>query len=139
MRVNLRAAMSRRGREAFSLIEVMVAAAIFFLFTFTILAMVSSHLRNFRVIRRIEVDAGMVAAQLFKTNRLSEGTASGDFGDLYRDYSWATETVEVETNGLWEVDIVVNRRGHAQPVDQMKVRVFSPDSSSGPLGGRLRR
>jgi hypothetical protein len=121
----------RRKVEAFSLIEVMVAAAIFFLFTFTILAMVSSHLRNFRVIRRVQVDAGMVAAQLFKTNRLSEGTASGDFGDIYRDYSWATETVEVETNGLWEVEIVVNRRGSAQPVDQMKVRIFSPDSSSG--------
>ncbi len=127
---------TRRETEAFSLIEVMVAAAIFFLFAFTILAMVSSHLRNFRVIRRMEVDAGMVAAQLFKTNRLSEGSASGDFGDVYRDYSWATETVELETNGLWEVDIVVNR--HGRPVDEMKVRVFSPDSSSGPIGNRLR-
>ncbi len=139
MKTTRRPARNNRSIGAFSLIEVMVAAAIFFLFTFTILAMVSSHLRNFRVIRRIEVDAGMVAAQLFKTNRLSEGTESGDFGDLYRDYSWATETTELETNGLWEVAIVVNRRGRAEPVDQMKIRIFSPDSSTGPVGNRLRR
>jgi Tfp pilus assembly protein PilV len=122
--------------EAFSLIEVMVAAAIFFLFTFSILAMVASHLRNLRVIRRMEADAGMVAAQLFKTNRLAEGGASGDFGDICRDFSWATETVEMETNGLWEVQILVNRRGSPQPVDQMRVRVFSPESSASLLGGR---
>ena len=64
----------------------MIAAAIFFLATFTILALVSSTLKNARVLRRMDVDAGMVAAQLFKTNRIAEGRDSGDFGDFYRDY-----------------------------------------------------
>jgi hypothetical protein len=75
----------------------------------------------------------MVAAQLYKTNRVYEGTMSGDFGDLYRDHSWSTDTYEVETNGLWQVDIQVFRRGASGPVDQMSVYVFSPESSAGRL------
>jgi hypothetical protein len=136
--MKLRHPQPSRRSTAFSLIEVMIAAAIFFIFTFTILAMVSSSLRNLRVIRRIDVDAGMVAAQLFKTNRLYEGTTSGDFGDIYPDYSWMAEATEIETNGLWQVDITVNRHGNAQPFDQISVRVFSPESSAGRLGGRMR-
>jgi hypothetical protein len=121
--------------RAFSLVEVMVACGIFFLAIFTILALVSSTLRNARGLRRRDVDAGMVAAGLFKTNKLYEGSESGDFGDLYPDYSWETETYEAATNGLWEVDITVHRRGTPQPVDNMSVWIFSPDSSTGPFGG----
>ena len=117
--------------SAFSLLEVMVAAGIFFMAIFAILAMVSSVLRNARTLRRVELDAGMVAAQICKTNRLFEGSETGDFGNLYPDFSWETETYEVETNGLWQVDIVVRRRGLSQPVDSMSVYVFSPESQSG--------
>jgi hypothetical protein len=113
----------------------MVACGIFFLAIFTILALVSSTLRNARGLRRRDVDAGMVAAGLYKTNKLYEGSESGDFGDLYPDYSWETQTYEAATNGLWEVDITVHRRGTPQPIDNMSVWIFSPDSSSGPFGG----
>ena len=74
------------------------------------------------------LDAGMVAAQVSKTNKLYEGTQSGDFGNLYPDYSWETDTYEVQTNGLYQVDIVVRRRGLQQPVDSMSILVYSPDS-----------
>jgi len=99
---------------------------------FAILAMVSSVLRNARGLRRVELDAGMVAAQVCRTNRLSEGTESGDFGNLYPDYSWETDTYQVLTNGLYQVDIVVRRRGLPQPVDSMSIYVFSPDSATLP-------
>jgi len=98
---------------------------------FAILAMVSGLLRNARGLRRVELDAGMVAAQLCKTNRLYEGTESGDFGNLYPGYSWETDTYQAETNGLWQVDIVVRRQGVPQPVDTMSVFVYSPESQSG--------
>ena len=117
---------------AFSLLEVMVACGIFFMAVFTILALVSSTLRNARSLRRMEVDAGMVAAQMFKTNRLSEGKESGDFGEMYQGYSWDTDTFEVETNGLWQVDIRVLRRRNPDPVDRASIFIFSPESSSGP-------
>jgi Tfp pilus assembly protein PilV len=124
---------SSLAARAFSLLEVMIACGIFFMAIFAILAMVASSLRNARSLRRIDIDAGMVAAQLFKTNRIVEGTDSGDFGDMYRDYTWETRSFEAATNGLWQVDIVVRRRGLHDPVDAMNIWIFSPESSA--LGG----
>ena len=119
---------------AFTLMEVMIAAGIFFMAIFTILALVSNSLRNARNLRHIDVDAGMVAAQLYKTNKLTEGIDSGDFGDLYPDYSWQTDSEQIESNGLWQVDIVVRRRGLQNPVDVMSVWMYSPDSKSSTFG-----
>jgi Tfp pilus assembly protein PilV len=122
---------SRRSQTAFSLLEVMIASGIFFMTVFAILAMVSSLLRNARSLRRVELDAGMVAAQVCNTNKLSEGTDSGDFGNLYPGYSWETDTYEAETNGLWQVDIVVHRQGVSQPVDLISLYLYRPESQSG--------
>lgn len=123
-----------RCRRAFTLLEVMIALGIFFMAAFSILALVSSTLRHARGLQRGDVDAGMVAAQLYRTNRLTEGTDSGDFGDIYPDFSWESETYEADTNGLWEVDIRVLRRGNPQPVDSMSVWIYSPESR-GSFGG----
>ena len=123
--------MKYRPQTAFSLLEVMIASGIFFMCIFAILAMVSGLLRNARSLRRIELDAGMVAAQVGNTNKLTEGTESGDFGNLYPGYSWETDTYEAETNGLWQVDIVVRRHGIPQPVDQMSIFLYRPESQSG--------
>jgi hypothetical protein len=109
----------------------MIASGIFFMTIFAILAMVSGLLRNARSLRRIELDAGMVAAQACNTNKLYEGTDSGDFGNLYPGYSWETDTYQAETNGLWQVDIVVRRHGVSQPVDLMSLYLYRPDSPSG--------
>ena len=121
----------RSGRAAFSLLEVMIAGGIFFMAVFAILAMVSSVLSNARSLRRVELDAGMVAAQLSITNKLTEGTQSGDFGNLYPGYSWEADEYEVGTNGLWQVDIVVHRSGLQKPADVMSVWLFRPESQSG--------
>jgi len=123
--------MKNRPQTAFSLLEVMIASGIFFMCVFAILAMVSGLLRNARSLRRIELDAGMVAAQVGNTNKLTEGTESGDFGNLYPGYSWETDTYEAETNGLWQVDIVVRRQGLSQPVDQLSIFLYRPESQSG--------
>jgi hypothetical protein len=109
----------------------MIASGIFFMAIFAILAMVSGVLRNARSLRRMELDAGMVAAQVVNTNRLTEGSDTGDFGNLYPGYSWDTDTYEAGTNGLWQVDIVVHRRDVQNPVDILSIYVFSPDSKSG--------
>ena len=122
---------SRSAHSAFSLLEVMIASGIFFMCIFAILAMVSSMLHNARGLRRIELDAGMVAAQVCNTNILTEGADSGDFGKLYPGYSWQSDTYETETNGLWQVDIVVRRQGIPRPVDQLSILLYRPDSKSG--------
>lgn len=125
---------SRSPRGAFSLLEVMIAGGIFFMAIFAILALVSGTLRNARALRRVDVDAGMVAAQVCNTNKLYEGASSGDFGNLYPDYSWEAYTSEVATNHLFQVDIVVRRRGLQQPVDKMSIYYFAPDSPSSGFG-----
>jgi hypothetical protein len=127
-------------RTGFTLLEVMIACGLFFMAVFTILGLVSSTLKNARGLRRVDVDAGMVAAQLYKTNRFSEGTESGDFGNLFQDYAWTTEIYEIETNGLWQADITVTRRGNPDPVDKLSIWLYSPESSAGPVrGGGFRR
>jgi hypothetical protein len=114
--------------------EVMIAGGIFFMAIFAILAMVSSVLRNARSLRKTPLDAGMVAAQICNTNKLEEGTRSGDFGDLYPGYSWEADTYEPSdlyaTNGLWQVDIVVRLRGARDPVDKMSILLYRPESQS---------
>jgi len=117
-----------RSRTGFSLLEVMIACGVFFMAVFAILAMVSSVLRNARGLRRVDLDAGMVAAQVSNTNKLYEGSQSGDFGKMYPDCSWESETVEVATNGLFQVDIIVRRRGVPKPVDAMSIWLYRPDS-----------
>ena len=134
----MRSSRTSGGDTAFTLLEVMIACGIFFIAVFAILALVSNTLRNAQRLRRIEVDAGMVAAQLFKTNKLVEGTDSGNFGDVYPDYTWETSTYEADpfTNGLWQVDITVYKRGRSDPFDKMSVWVYSPESRSSALGRR---
>ena len=73
----------RRG--GFSLLEVMFAVVAFCTATFAILALVSQSLETARRLQRPMVDSGLVASQLSLTNKLVEGTESGDLGDLLGD------------------------------------------------------
>jgi len=109
----------------------MIASGIFFMAIFAILAMVSGVLRNARSLRRAELDAGMVAAQVCNTNKLYEGFQSGDIDKESPGYSWEAETYVAATNGLFQVDIVVRLRGVQRPVDEMSIYLFRPESPTG--------
>jgi hypothetical protein len=107
----------------------MIAAGIFFLCIFAILQLLSVTLRNAQALQRTPVDAGSLAAELALTNQLSEGIESGDFGDLHQDYNWTRAITEVGTNGLFQVDFVVYRRGVTTPESRMTVLYFKPNST----------
>jgi hypothetical protein len=118
---------------AFSLMEVMIASGIFFLATFTVLALVSAALRNARALQRGDVDAAMAASQVYqllKTNRQAEVSGSGDFGTAYPDYSFEFASGQYQSNGLLQVEIVVKRRGSRKPVDTAIVWVYAPEAKS---------
>ena len=115
--------------RAFSLLEVMIAAGIFFMCVFSILAVVSGGLRNARLLQSVEVDCSMLAAELSATNRLTEGSASGDFGKNYRDYRWSQDRYEVGTNGLYQVDFVVTHTPTKRE-SKMSVLFYKPDSGA---------
>lgn len=117
--------------RAFTLLEVMIASAIFFMAMFSILALVSQSLRSAHSLMRDAPTPSMAVAQsgLALTNKLEEGSTEGDFGDLYPDYSWASETMLYTTNGLYQVDFFVYRDGEID--SSVRTLMFKPESTTG--------
>lgn len=108
--------------RAFTLLEVMIAMALFFMAIFAILGLVSQNLRIARSLSLGEIDIGTVAVELTLqtlTNRdISEGTLSGDFGNTYPGASWVANLYLVSSNaglvtgrgtpgGLYQADITI--------------------------------
>jgi len=123
----------RPSTGAFTFMEVMIASGIFFLATFTVLALVSTSLRNARALQRGDVDAGMAASQVYqmlRTNRQAEVSGSGDFGTAYPDYSFEFSSGQYQSNGLLQVEIVVKRRGNLKPIDTATIWVYAPEAKS---------
>src|SRR5262249_52489214 len=92
---------------AFTLLEVMIALAIFFMAIFAILGTVNRGLGAARSLQQKFPDLGMALSDLALTNRLEEGTVTGDFGDAYPGYTWIREQREIATNGLFQLDITI--------------------------------
>ena len=130
---------SKRCPRAFSLIEVMIAAALFFLAVFAVLGLVSQTLSNARRLQRPQVDASAVLAQYAATNSYVEGTYSGnlsDFlGDAYRDYKWTAEITEVATNHLYSIQCVIQANGRPEVISDLTSVFYGPQSPAGSLDG----
>ena len=132
----------RGGRTAFSLLEVMVAIAIFFMGAFAILTVVSGALRNAQMLQRPQVDAAAVASVFSTTNSIIEGTESGDLGDVlgdaYRGYTWESTSFEVASNKLFQVNFTIYSPAPGHPMfSQISTRFFRPQSPAGTLDGGM--
>jgi prepilin-type N-terminal cleavage/methylation domain-containing protein len=114
--------------RAFTLIEVMIAVAIFFVAMFALLALLNSGIHAASVLRRNAPTAGMAVANsgLTVTNKLEAGYKSGNFGEIYPDYSWQENIWPVATNGLFQVDVTVLRAGAY--FSSMSILLYKPDS-----------
>src|ERR1035437_7461757 len=124
---------SSAGRRAFSLLEVMIAIAIFFVAAFAILGLISTSLQNVRRLQRPSVDASPVLARYAATNILIEGTYGGSLGDPellgkdYRDYTWAAEIIEVGSNHLYSVECVIQpANGGRAIISAMSTILYKP-------------
>jgi Tfp pilus assembly protein PilV len=123
---------ARNPGRAFTLLEVMIASGIFFMAIFAILALVSTNLRNARLLSEPQVDAGMLLADLSLTNKFYEGSDSGDFGELYPGYHWSSSITQVGTNGYFQVDYIVTRPNSGPNTDRkLRAFFFRPDSPAG--------
>ncbi|MEY4387118.1 MAG: hypothetical protein RLY20_2401 [Verrucomicrobiota bacterium] len=121
--------------RAFSLMEVMIAIAIFFTASFVILALVSSGLKTARMLRNERPNCGMLAAELTLTNSLEEGVVEDNFGDFYRDYRWKREIYPSDTQtGMVNVAFFIYKRGESAPVSTMEIQRFDPGFKSKRLG-----
>jgi hypothetical protein len=135
-----RAAGAASPRKAFSLLEVMIASGIFFLAVFAILGLVSGGLANARRLQRPLVDASALVSQLSLTNKLVEGTYSGNLGDVlgkaYQDYRWSGEITEVGSNHLYSADFIIQpARGGSEIISRTSTLFFRPQSDPGSLDG----
>lgn len=114
---------------AFTLLEVMIAVAIFFVAIFAILELVSQNLRHVQNLQKPQVDIASLAVELSLTNSLEESFESGDFGDLYPNTSWTREIYEAGTNGLFGVDFVVTEDKGGRPVEtKLTILLYRPNS-----------
>lgn len=124
--------------RAFSLLEVMIAAAMFFLAVFAILGLVSQTLSNARRLQRPQVDASAVLAQFASSNQLVEATYTGNLSELlgpaYREYNWTAEVAEVATNKLFGVECVVQAGNH-EIISDMTTVFYRPHSPAGSMEG----
>jgi len=114
------------GRAAFTLLEVMIAAAIFFIAMFAILGVLSNGLHAASILQKNAPTAGMAVAQFSLTNKIEEVSQFGNFGELYPGYRWELYPRQIMTNGLFQVDVIVF---HEEKVfSTMSVLLFRPDS-----------
>lgn len=132
--MKLRRSSPGRSASAFTLIEVMVASAVLVISLASILLIVSNGIRTARILDRVHVDASSAAAELSLTNRLEEGTDSGDFGNLHPGYAWTRQVSEAGTNGLFRVDFIVSGGGEAE--SKLSILLFRPASAPSRPGAR---
>lgn len=129
-----------RRQRAFTLLEVILACTIFFIFAFSVLEMTTRSLKAARAIQEREPDVGLIAAMLSLTNKFEEGSMSGDFEDLYpglfTGWHWNVEVLEVSSNGLFQADIVVHRDSKRGPAfTALKTLFYRPESPPGSATG----
>jgi len=118
--------------SAFTLVEVMVAIAIFFMAMFAILGVMSAGVHAASMLRTSAPTAGMIAAQMSISNQLDLGSFSGTFSDIgiYNAYHWVSDCREVTTNGLLELDIVVVDPNGVQS-SALSTMLYRPDTKPG--------
>jgi len=122
--------------DAFTLLEVIVASAVFFMAAFAILQLVTQGLKSAKSLQQREPDPGIILSALSLSNKLEEGSMSGNYEDLvpgmYPGYRWEAFITEVGSNGLFEVNVMTysERKKSANPVVTGAL-LFRPDSPKG--------
>ena len=129
--------LSHKPKEAFTLLEVLIAMTIFFVAIFAILELTSQNLRSARALQSDRPSPKRLAIELASTNRLQEGVTSGDFGEQFPGYAWERQVYEVRSNGLFQADLRVFAVGRGDNWEsEMSILLFRPNSGSS-LGSRL--
>ena len=126
----------RHSSPAFTLLEVIVACAIFFMVAFAILELVASGLKSARKLQTREPDPGIVLHSQGLSNIWEEGVIEGTFEDIapgmYPGYRFGAEAREIGSNGLWQVDVTVyNERKRGQGPARISSVFYSPKSKPG--------
>ncbi len=121
----------RTNRRAFTLLEVMVAVAVFFAAVVAVLELVSQNLRLAQAFQQARPSTADLAAEIALSTTLQEGTEMGDFGEFYLGSTWTQDTILFGTNGLYQVDLTVQEPiGEKTIESKMSVLLYRPDSTA---------
>src|SRR2546423_3170098 len=102
-----------RDTVAFTLLEVIIACAIFFMCAFAVLQLVTRGLSAARSIQQREPDVGLIFAPLSTNKVFDVASFSGDFEEnfpgVYPGYQWNCEITQPfgETNPLYQVTVTI--------------------------------
>lgn len=121
------ATFNSRPSRGFTLLEVMIAMAVFFIVVFAVLGMVVQSLGAARALQVQHPDCGMLAAMLSLSNTLEEGFESDDFEEVFPNYRWERQITEIGTN-FFQVEFFIfkkDARGK-QAADRMMVYMHKP-------------
>ena len=110
---------ARAGRgawrpNAFTILEVIVACAIFFMVAFAILGVVAQGLASVRVLQKRDPDPDIILHSLSLSNQFEEGEMSGDYEDIapgmYPGHQWRAEITEIGSNGLFQINVFTHNK-----------------------------
>jgi hypothetical protein len=120
----------------FTLLEVMVACAVFFMVAFAILELVTQGLVAAKAIQKREPDPGIILAAFSLSNTFEEGSISGDYEDIapgmYPGHRWDALIAEVGSNGLFEITVMThNEKRATQNPTIIRGQFWRPQSKPG--------
>lgn len=127
-------------KRAFTLLEVMIAVGILFTALFAILALTSNSLVSARKLqqhRTLDTGsiAGLIYVQLANTNSVTEGPVDVDVQDLFPGYKVDAEVNEIGTNGLCQVDFLVQKNQRLEL--QSHFLIYLPNMKIGGISKNL--
>src|SRR6185503_18357 len=123
----------------FSLLEVMIAMAVFFIVVFAILGIVVQSVGAARALQQQQADCGIVASFWSLSNIVEEGYYSGDLHEVVAGYSWEAEVPEPPgSNGLWLINIKVFRNDakKGKVSETLSILKFTGQKSKKPGGAQ---
>ena len=135
-------------RHSFSLLEVVIAVAIFFTAIFGVMQLVSSNLSLVRSLQAKRPDLGTLAGKCLMATNWVEGVETpydedfgfndGGYGSLYPEAGWERDWMLVATNvsltnGLHRVDIKLTETlAQQEAVSKMSILMYRPSGLESP-------
>ena len=129
-------------QQGFTLLEVLIAFAVFFIAIFAILGLVSHTLSMARHLNQVDVDISNLASTLSMTSPLEEGDipleVRNQFEELHPGYTCNGFITLAGTNGLFQVDLEIHGAKAGTAASTMSILLFRPNSP-GASGGSIGR
>ena len=122
------------------MLEVMIAVGVLFMCLFAVLALLSNSLATARRLQQHrDIDtgtiAGLIYVQLSNTNQVSEGRVDVDLEEMYPGSKCEADLTEIATNGLCQIDFLVERNQHLEV--QSHFLMYVPTLKKGGISSSL--